>query len=123
MEKLIKPGTSKTPHLKLDPQTGNLSFEGRSILEDTVSFYEPVMIWLNEYIKQPVDTTLNIAFDYFNSTSARMLLIILQTLQQVKKSGKTLSVNWIYDQNDDNIRESGQDFESLVKEKFNFIPK
>ena len=121
MEKIVRQGTANTPQVLLDPENGIISLEGRSILEDTFSFYEPLIKWLDEYIKSPKDTTVSIAFDYFNSTSARVLLILFQTAQNVKKSGNKLVINWYYAENDENIKESGMDFASLVKEKFNFI--
>ncbi len=123
MEKLFRAGTSKTPQVILDPEKGTISLEGRSILEDTISFYDPILLWLNEFIAVPNDITINISFEYFNSTSARILLMILQTAKQIKKQGKILIINWYYDENDDNIKESGSDFASLVKEEFNFILK
>jgi hypothetical protein len=123
MEKVVRQGTTKTPQVILDPEQGIISLEGRSILEDTISFYDPILSWLVEYTNSPKDTTINIAFDYFNSTSARILLIIFQTAQKIKISGNNLVINWYYDENDENIKESGMDFASLVKENFNFIPK
>jgi len=123
MEKIVRQGTSKAPQVILDPENGIISLAGRSILEDTISFYDPIINWLIEYITFPKDTTINIAFEYFNSTSARILLILLQTTQQIKKSGYRLTINWYYDENDENIKESGMDFASLVKEEFNFILK
>jgi hypothetical protein len=124
MEKVIRQGTSKTPLVILNPEDGIITLEGRSILEDTISFYDPILSWLAEYVIKPKETTtLNISFDYFNSTSARILLIILQTIQQVRKHGNNLVINWYFDENDENIRESGTDFASLVKENFNFIAK
>lgn len=123
MEKIFRQGTSKAPKVILDPENGIISLEGRSILEDTISFYEPILKWIADYVSSPKDTTINIAFDYFNSTSARILLILLQTSQKIKKSGFKLTINWYYDENDENIRESGMDFASLVKENFNFILK
>ena len=123
MDKIFRQGTSKTPQVLLDPEKGLISLEGRSILEDTISFYDPILKWLNEFITLPRDITINISFDYFNSTSARILLMLLQTAQGIKKHGNNLTINWYYDENDENIRESGNDFASLVKEEFNFIPK
>ena len=123
MEKIFRQGTSKTPQVTLDPEKGTISLEGRSILEDTISFYDPILKWLNEFIAVPHDITINISFEYFNSTSARILLMILQTAKEIKKNGKILIINWYYDENDENIKESGADFASLVKEEFNFIPK
>ena len=121
MEKIVRQGTAKSPRVILDADEGIISLEGRSILEDTFSFYEPIIKWLDEYIHCAKDTTISIAFDYFNSTSARVLLILFQTAQEIKKSGNKLVINWYYDENDENIKESGMDFASLVKEQFNFI--
>ena len=46
MEKVVKQGTTKTPQVILDPEKGIISLEGRSILEDTISFYDPILNWL-----------------------------------------------------------------------------
>jgi len=123
MEKVVKQGTTKTPQVILDPEKGIISLEGRSILEDTISFYDPILNWLKEYVEESHDITINVSFDYFNSTSARILLMLMQTAQGIKKKGKILTINWYYDENDENIRESGTDFASLVHEEFNFICK
>jgi hypothetical protein len=123
MEKIVREGSAKTPLVILDPEKGTISLEGRSILEDTFSFYEPILKWIADYTKLPQDTTINISLDYFNSTSARILLILFQTVKEIKKAGNKLTINWYYDVNDENIKESGMDFASLVKEEFNFIPK
>jgi hypothetical protein len=123
MEKIVRQGTAKTPLIILDAEKGIISLEGRSILEDTFAFYEPILKWITDYIKVPQDTTVNISLDYFNSTSARILLILFQSVKEIKKAGNKLIINWYYDVNDENIKESGIDFASLVKEEFNFIPK
>jgi hypothetical protein len=51
MENLIIEGGIKTPSVNLDPEKRQLRFEGRSIPEDTIRFYEPILKWIEEYIQ------------------------------------------------------------------------
>jgi len=52
MEKLQIEGTAKTPTVNFDP-SGKLELKGRSIPENSIEFYKPLMEWLDEYEKNP----------------------------------------------------------------------
>jgi hypothetical protein len=51
MEKLVTEGGKKTPTIYFDPDKRELRFEGRSIPEDTISFYEPILKWIENMLK------------------------------------------------------------------------
>lgn len=121
METIKITGNMKTPTVLLDPENGIIELAGRSIPENTESLYRPLLEWVEEYIKNPKPTTtVNIKFEYFNSSSAKYLIRLLEFVTSLKKEGKNLVLNWFYD--DDELFEYGQDYQDVLEVKFNFIP-
>jgi hypothetical protein len=120
-KKIEFPGTKKTPQVIFDSQNGLLEIKGSSIMEDCYSFYGPLIDWIQQYVTEPADTTVNIELDYFNSASAKILLLIFKTLAKIQQAGCSLKVNWAFQEDDDDIRDSGYDFSKLAKVDFNFI--
>ena len=81
----------KTPTVLLDPENGILELAGRSIPENTESLYKPLLEWVEEYVQNPQPTTtVNIKFEYFNSSSAKYLIRFLEYVTAIKKNGHNL---------------------------------
>ncbi len=49
MEKLIIGHTEDTPNVRFEPETGVFCIEGRSLPENAVAFYNPILDWLKQY--------------------------------------------------------------------------
>jgi hypothetical protein len=121
MENLVIEGTRKTPDVKFSP-SGKLELKGRSIPEDPSKFYNSLYVWVTEYCGRPQDNTiLDINLEYFNSGSSKSILHMLRELALLPKNGYKLTINWFYEQGDDDILERGEYYASLLDVKFNFI--
>ena len=107
----------------MDAQKGRIELKGSSIMENSRAFYEPVLAWLKEYARNPKNTEVHIDFDYFNSSSAKVLISILRTLARIKKEGYTLRIDWCYSKDDDDMKECGENYASMVDADFNIIEK
>ncbi len=117
---LIKAG-AKTPGIDFN-ENGGFVVKGRSIHEDPDEFYNPVVAWVKEYCKSPAESTIvDIELEYFNSGSAKFILIILQVLTTHLHDDRELTINWYYEEGDDDILERGQYFSSLLNKNFIFI--
>ena len=118
------PGTERTPEIILDRsgQTGRIKFIGRSLPDDARSFYQPIITWIDDYFRNPNESTV-ISFDleYFNTSSSKMLLQIIRKLMELEKQDKKLTVEWYYLEDDEDILESGVTFQDLTNIEFNFI--
>jgi len=89
--KLEKHSTADTPEVILNPEKGVFLIGGRSMPEDAGKFYRPIINWLNNYLKQPNDSTVfHVELEYFNSSSIKQLLTVMQKLEQLSKTGKML---------------------------------
>jgi len=118
--KKIEP-TKKTPEVYLGPE-GVIKIWGRSISEDAKGFYDEVNLWIDEYLKEPADvTSVEVTLEYFNSASAKQIIMILQKLLLLTLQHKKLNVNWFYEEGDEDILEKGEYFSSVLNLKFNFI--
>lgn len=122
MEALIRQGDQTYPTIVLDPANDRFEISGKSVPEDTETFYRPVIKWLEEYAKNPNDETkFLIKLDYLNVTSSKRILYILFKLNELLKKGKKVSVSWYYMEDDELSLEDGHDFAFMVKIPFEFI--
>lgn len=121
MESIRSEGNMKTPRINLDPQKGLIELGGRSTPENTENVYRPLIEWMEEYVQSPQSsTTINISFEYFNSSSAKYLIRFLEYINKLKENGNQYIVNWYYE--DDELLEYGEDFQDVLELEFNYIP-
>jgi len=110
--------TEDTPTITLDPSQGKFEVAKRSLPEDAASFYAPVLDWLVNYSKAPLEiTTFVFNLEYFNTSSAKQLFKMLNVLEQISRTKKVL-VQWCYDKGDEDMLASGDRFARLTKLTF-----
>jgi len=124
MEKLSIRGDKKTPFIDFDPDNRQLRFEGRSIPEDTVKFYDPILKWLEKYVEsERAETTdLHISLEYFNTSTSRYLFGIFKIFETYYSKGNPVLIHWYYEKDDFEMLESGEDFASILKLPFKMMP-
>lgn len=116
MDNIQISGTSKTPDVSFDANTGKLEISGRSIPENSYQFYEPLLSWLDNYSGQPKDNTmLTFKLDYFNTSSSMYILGILKKLEKLYLAGHKANVKWYYDADDEDMLQTGEDLKQIVK--------
>ena len=114
--------TNKTPYIYCDKNKGLIEIKGRSNPENTNIFYEPLFIWYEKYHNDlPESIYVNLQLEYLNSSSSNVLMIFFDKLNVLHKRGIEILVNWVYEEDDDDMNEHGKDLESKVGFKFNFI--
>lgn len=126
MEKYLIEATANTPTIKFDLKKGELNISGRSIPENSLEFYNPLFEALDKYLSDPTPknaTILNIQLEYYNSSSSACLLSVFKKLEKFHKDSKlpSVTINWIYEENDEDILAAGKNFEGLVDLPFKMI--
>jgi hypothetical protein len=122
MEALIIEKTKTTPKVVMDKNTGVFEISGRSLPEDAVGFYQPVVGWLEDYFKDPnPSSTFVFSFDYFNTASSKIIFEIIKSLNVPKSKGVDVNVCWRYLEEDVDTLEAGKDYASLVNVPFSFV--
>lgn len=126
MENLIIEETKYTPSINLNAESGILELIGKSYPENTFEFYKPMMEWTEEYFNgnQQEETTVNLEIIYFNSSSSKLFFDFFDLLEESHNNGKKISVNWIYDEENEAALEAGEDFQEDFEDlKFNLVEK
>ena len=112
-----------TPRIVLDKDKNIFEISGNSLPEDIISFYAPVFKWVEEYIKQPnPHTKLVVSLNYFNSSSSKVILDLINLLVDLLHKGNQIEVEWHYMEMDDDNLQTGKEFQGFSKIPFKFIP-
>jgi hypothetical protein len=115
MDDFYLEGTPKTPKLHFSSETGEFEISGRSIPENSIEFYKPIINWLDHYIESPSHRTLLvIKLEYFNTSSSKCLVEILRRLESLNDQS-IVKVKWCYEEEDEDMQESGEDFKEIIK--------
>ncbi len=122
MESINIEGTPKTPDVNFDHDKGNLLLKGRSIPENSVEFYKPLVNWLGEYSNNPrAKTVCEIQLEYFNTSSSKCLLDLFKKMESMNKNGCEVIINWYYEEDDEDMLEAGEDYQSIIDVPFKMI--
>ena len=122
MEPLIIEGTPKTPSVKFNGESGVIEIKGRSIPENSIEFYKPLVDWLEEYAKNPgKQTKVNMHLEYFNTSSSKCILDVFKKLETIHKNKNEVVINWYYEEDDEDMLEAGEDYESIIRVPFKMI--
>lgn len=123
MEPIVKDNTPKTPAVNFNAGSGVLEIKGRSIPENAIAFYKPLVDWLEDYAKNPVKRTqANVQLEYFNTSSSKCILDIFKKLEAIHKAKNEVIINWYYEADDEDMHEAGQDYESIIRVPFKMVP-
>jgi hypothetical protein len=115
-------GTDDTPAVILDSANNNFELSGRSLPEDVAAFYNPILEWLDKYIQNPnPKTVFQFKLIYFNTASSKLLLDILMKLEELHNEGKDTLVKWFYPEDDEDMKEAGEEYADIVDVPFEQI--
>ncbi|MEW5846928.1 MAG: DUF1987 domain-containing protein [Bacteroidota bacterium] len=124
MERLNLEPTLTTPKVIFDRDSGVFLIQGKSLPEDVKSFYTPLITWLDSYSKNPNPrTNFEFDFEYYNTASSKMILILLNKLRELYKKGNEVEVTWRYPQHDAELEEAGEELAELISIPFKLVPK
>jgi hypothetical protein len=128
MRKLIIDPKSNSPKVLLDPDNKIYMIEGESRPPDVREFYGQVLTWLDEFSihltksaenGEPVIFDFN--FEYFNSSSGKLILDICKHLGNMRTQGKNIIVNWHFEKDDFDMLEAGKEISKIVKFPFEYV--
>lgn len=115
-------GTEDTPHVILDPENQVINLAGRSLPEDVVGFYEPILNWVDDYVTKPTERTIvEFKFEYFSTASSKIILDIMQKLEGLVDEGKEVVIRWHYAVDDEDMQEAGRLYSDLVDIPFEHV--
>lgn len=119
MKDLNLEGTAKTPTIDFNA-SGDLLIKGRSIPENSVEFYKPIIDWLTDYnSSSPAQTNVKIQLEYFNTSSSKCILDVFKKLSVLENT--KLKIAWYYEEDDEDMLEAGEDYQAIIGIEFEMI--
>jgi hypothetical protein len=122
METLLIEQTDDSPKVVLDPVDKIFEISGKSLPEDVLEFYQPVLDWLNAYRKEPdLKTTFSVRLIYFNTASSKMIMDIFLIFEEMVEEGHEVLIKWHSHLKDEDMLEAGKEFEEMIAVPFEHI--
>jgi hypothetical protein len=133
MENLHLDPTQNTPLIDCDAKTNSITIEGESRPENVRAFYSSLFEWLDNYEKliyyavslssNEKKIELDFKLEYFNSSSLKIFMELIDKLQKIEKGSDKIKlvINWHHDEDDEDILDSGKEFEKMTGARMNFI--
>ncbi len=122
MQSFVREAKGKTPSILVDYEEGHIELKGVSHPENVFVFYNPVFQAIKDFSKtNTMQIVVDFQLEYFNTSSARCLFLIFKELKELAYSGKNVVINWHYEEEDEDMMETGEDFEELIEMSFNYI--
>ncbi len=125
MRKLIIAETSNSPKVILDPEKKTFQIAGESRPPNAWEFYSPIVKWLEESSSNLTELndriTFDLNFNYFNSSSGKMILDICKILAGLRRKGVDVEVKWYFEKGDNDMLEAGREMSDILKFPFEYI--
>ncbi|MFY7998860.1 MAG: DUF1987 domain-containing protein [Candidatus Kapaibacteriota bacterium] len=111
MESVYLEKTTETPSVRMDVQGAVIDIEGNSYPENAFEFYQQIFDWIDAYFASGADRLRAVfRLNYFNTSSAKCMLNFMTLLQKYHGNDKSITVEWYYEEDDDDMLEIGKAF-------------
>jgi hypothetical protein len=122
MESLLIENTEDTPQIDFNLGTGVFSISGRSLPENAIEFYMPILEWIEKVLTETSDKAyiFEIRLEYFNTASSKQLAKMLLMIEKYNEMHNIL-IRWCYEKEDNDMLVSGNQYSKFLKLKFEFI--
>ena len=123
--RLEKEKTNSTPYVLVDEEKGYMKMDGQCFHENVVLLFKEINDWLDVYLKTNFGLfTFDSDIEYLNSSTLKLLNILLLKLDEHSSDENKIIVNWITIADDDMMIECGEDFqEDMENLEFNMVTK
>lgn len=122
MERIVIEPTTETPKVILDKENSIFEFSGSSLPEDVATFFTPIIEWFDEYAQKPnKETKVVFNFEYYNTSSSKMIIKLLETCRTIHRNGYNIEIHWHYMDDDEDMIEAGEEYSENIKVPFKFI--
>jgi hypothetical protein len=119
MKDILLEGTAKTPEVKFSIDPISMSISGRSIPENSIEFYKPLLDWVDQSIQSHDEVVcISVKLEYFNTSSSKCLMDLFK---RIEKAAPMASVDWYYEEEDEDMLEAGEDYDAIIDIPFRLI--
>jgi len=124
VEKLAIEQALSSPSVMFDPDSGLLEIAGESYPENSFEFYAPIIAWLKQYLaERDSPVAFRIDLSYLNTSSTKCMIDLLDELESAFKSGRTVMVEWYYDDENERELDTIDEFREDFSMPFSAVPR
>lgn len=126
MLELFISGSSESPSVKVQGGGSVLSMEGRSTSPTAVTeTFRQITLWIDEFIEMKTKHSLKFEFklEYYSTLTSRLLLDLFLKFEKIKENGHDIQIDWYYDVFDNDLKEAGEAYATMVHVPFVFVPQ
>ena len=114
--------TEDTPNIDFNAESRVFTISGRSLPENAIEFYAPVLEWVDKTLDEtePTSFVFEIKIEYFNTSSSKQLAKFFLLIEKYVEKHK-ININWFYEKEDLDMLMSGNQYSKFLKLNFTFI--
>ena len=118
MDTLKLDATMRTPAIEFAYVENRFSISGDAYAEDIVTFFEPILYELEKHLLSVAKERLefHIRLTYFNSSAAKFLIRIFETIERAAKAGNHIDLNWHHHEEDELQKEFGEELATILSQ-------
>lgn len=115
MQKLELSPTRTTLGINFDPEANILEFYGHSYPTNPVTFFQPLIDWVEEYIATYPEKPTKLVFkmEYFNTSSSTFIYKILEVMDVHNQHYHNVQLVFQCEDNEDDVLDS---WKSLIRD-------
>jgi len=122
MRHLFLEPTQTTPLVIINSFEGTIELKGKSSPENALKFYMPILKTTYKLFRHSISPiNVDMSFTYFNTSSAKCLFSFFKVLRVLKQRGVNITINWCYEEEDEDMLEIGTEYEEILNLSFNYI--
>jgi hypothetical protein len=120
---LNKEGTKHTPEVVWNTETDTQVIKGISIPIDAFGFYSELISFLDtNHSSFNKDIVFEFHLQYFNTASSKSIFTLVKKITELSKSlNYNWKIVWKYEDDDDFMIETGENFEEILDCKFEMV--
>lgn len=124
MQDLKIEGSQSAPAIFCDASLGVVEMRGDSYPENSFELFSPVMDWIAAYLGEGVKAlALRLHLLYLNTSSVKAMMDIFDMLNDAHAAGKTVSVQWFYDEQNERVAELAEEFREDCEFPFEILSR
>ncbi len=120
---LHKQATKHTPEVDWNTETDIQVIKGISIPIDAYGFYSELIVFLEaNHSSFKKDIVFEFHLQYFNTASSKSIFTLVKKITELSKSKDyNWKIVWKYEDDDDFMVETGENFEEILDCKFEMV--
>lgn len=111
IQDLFVVASNNTPLIEAKWLSGEVKLEGDSYPENSFDFFQPFINWLEAYLKENQQgLSFQVSLAYLNTSSVRVMVDLLDMLEDAFKTGHPVSLVWYYEAGNERVAELAEEF-------------